>query len=284
MTTAAAGTTRGASTLGFFAQPRAIAACLLIAAAGLTTIIGPDVTPYDPNAPDFDQLLAAPSAAHPFGTDELGRDLLARVVAAERTSVFISCASVFIASIAGTAVGLIAGYVGRWADIFLMLIGDVTCAIPGVLLALSIAAIAGPGTFNVIVAIAIVNMPVFARIARAQTLLVSHCGFVLAARAIGFGRLHIMFKTVLPNILPVITTQASLLLASAMITESYLSFLGLGVQPPTPTLGGLLHASLGFLGLAQWLVWCPGIVIFMIVLGFNWLGDGLQDWLDPTVV
>ena len=268
----------------FFHQPRAIAACFLITIAGLTAIIGPGLVPYEPSAPNFDQLLAAPSPSHPFGTDELGRDLLARVVAAVRTSVFVSGASVFLALIAGTAAGLIAGYVGRLADIILMLIGDVTFAIPGILLALAIAAIAGPGTFNVIVAIAIVNTPVFMRIVRAQTLIVSRRGFVMAARAIGFGRFHIMFRTVLPNILPIIIVQASLLLASAMITESYLSFLGLGVQPPTPTLGGLLHASLGFLGLASWLVWCPGVALFIVILGFNWLGDELQHWLEPTAV
>ena len=268
----------------FFRQPRAIAACCLIAAAGLTAIIGPGVAVHDPNAPDFEQLLAAPSAAHLFGTDELGRDLLARVAAAVRTSVLVSGTSVSIALCAGTAAGLIAGFLGRIPDLVLMLVCDVTFAIPGILLALAIAAIAGPGTFNVIIAISIVNTPVFARIARSQTLVVSQRGFVLAARAIGFGQLHVMFRTVLPNILPVILAQASLMYASAMITESYLSFLGLGIQPPTPTLGGLLHESLGFLSLAQWLVWCPGIVIFMIVLGFNWLGDGLQDWLDPTSI
>lgn len=275
---------RGPAARGFFRQPRSIAACVLIAGTGLAAIVGPGVISYDPNAPDFARLLAAPGQGHPFGTDELGRDLLARVVASVRTSVWVSGASVLTALVAGTAMGLVAGYVGRLADIFLMLICDVTFAIPGVLLALTIAAIAGPGTLNVIIAIAIVNTPVFARIARAQTLIVSHRGFVMAARAIGFGRIHIMFRTVLPNILPVLIAQTSLLLAQAMITESYLSFLGLGIQPPTPTLGGLLHASLGFLDLAPWLVWCPGCVIFMIVLGFNWLGDGLQDWLDPTTV
>lgn len=283
MTRAAIHATAGmASVPRFFRQPRAIAACILIAVAGLTAIIGSDVVRYDPNAPDFELLLDAPSPSHPFGTDELGRDLLARVIAAVRTSVLVSGASVFMALALGTILGLIAGYSGRLADIVIMLVCDVIFAIPGVLLALAIAAIAGPGTINVIIAIAVVNIPVFARIARAQTLVVSQSGFVLAARAIGFGRAHIMFRTVLPNILPVMVAQTSLLLASAMITESYLSFLGLGVQPPTPTLGGLLHASLGFLGLAHWLVWCPGIVIFLIVLGFNWLGDTLQDWLNPT--
>lgn len=275
---------RGSAARDFFRQPRSIAACVLIAAAALPAIVGPGVISYDPNAPDFAQLLAAPSKAHPFGTDDLGRDLLARVIAAVGTSVWVSSASVLMALLAGTAMGLIAGYVGRLADIVLMLITDVAFAIPGVLLALAIAAIAGPGTFNVIVAIAVVNTPVFARIARAQTLNVGHSGYVMAARAIGFSRFHIMLRTVLPNVVPIIIAQASLMLASAMITESYLSFLGLGIQPPTPTLGGLLHTSLGFLDLAPWLVWCPGCVIFMIVLGFNWLGDGLQDWLDPTTV
>jgi peptide/nickel transport system permease protein len=275
---------RGSSIRRFFHRPRAIVACAIIAVAALVAIVGPDIVPYDATASDFGELLAAPGPAHPFGTDELGRDVLARVAAAVRVSVFVSAAGVSLALVAGMAAGVFAGYFGRFADIILMLIADVVFAIPGILLALAIAAVAGPSTFNVIAAIAIVNTPVFARIARAQTLVVSQRGFVLAARAIGFGRLHIMFKTVLPHILPVLMVQASLLLASAMITESYLSFLGLGVQPPTPTLGGMLHESLGFLGLAQWLVWCPGIAIFMIVLGFNWLGDGLQDWLDPTSV
>lgn len=269
---------------GFFRQPRAISASVLIVVAASAAIAGPGVIPHDPHTPDFAHLLAAPSRAHPFGTDDLGRDLLARVIAAVRTSVLVSGASVLLALIAGTAIGLVAGYVGRLADVVLMLVSDVTFAIPGVLLAMAIAAIAGAGIFNVIVAIAIVNTPVFARIARAQTLIVSHAGYVLAARAIGFGRIHIMVRTVLPNILPLVVAQASLMLASAMITESYLSFLGLGIQPPTPTLGGLLHTSLGFLGRAPWLLWCPGGAIFMVVLGFNWLGDALQDWLDPTTV
>jgi peptide/nickel transport system permease protein len=273
---------RISSMRSFLRQPRAIVACFIILAAALAAIIGPSTVPYDPNAPDFAHLLAMPSSAHPFGTDVLGRDVLARVIAATRASVFVSAASVSLALGAGLTAGLVAGYFGRWADIILMLVADVVFSIPGILLALAIAAVAGPSTLNVIAAIAIVNTPVFARIARAQTLVVSQRGFVLAARAIGFGRVHIMFKTVLPDILPVLMVQASLLLASAMITESYLSFLGLGIQPPTPTLGGMLHESLGFLGLAQWLVWCPGVVIFMIVLGFNWLGDGLQDWLNPA--
>jgi peptide/nickel transport system permease protein len=183
--------------------------------------------------------------------------------------------------VVGTTIGLIAGYFGRWVDAALMRVMDVVFAFPSILLALAITAVLGPSLGNAILAIAVVNLPIFARIARAQTLVVRQLDFVEAKRALGFGSANILAKTIAPNIMAPIIVQGSLLFAAAIITESYLSFLGLGVQPPTPTWGNMLRSAIGFLDMAPWLAWFPGVAIFVTVLGFNLVGDALRDLFDP---
>ncbi|RYC29614.1 ABC transporter permease [Lichenibacterium minor] len=266
---------------GLLRDPRAAAGLAIVAAVALAAIAAPLLAPADPDAPDFLALMAPPSAAHLFGTDDLGRDVLSRVVFGARASVQVGLFSVAGALAVGTLAGLVAGYAGRWTEALIMRTMDVLFAFPSILLALVISAVLGPSLPDAVLAIAVVNVPVFARIARAQTLLVRELDFVVAQRGFGYGPGTILLRTVLPNVMAPLVVQASLLFASAIITESYLSFLGLGVQPPTPTWGSMLREAIGFLDQAPWLAWFPGAAIFAAVLGFNLLGDGLRDRLDP---
>lgn len=254
---------------------------LLVGTAVFAAIFAPLLTPYVPNKPDFASILASPSWAHPFGTDDLGRDMLTRVLYGARVSLLVGLMSVVSSLILGGLLGGIAGYAGRWVEAIIMRVMDVIFAFPSVLLALGIAAALGPSLTNAILAIAVVNLPVFARLARAQTLVVRNLDFVEAKRAMGFGPINILLRTILPNIAAPLIVQGSLLFAMAIITESYLSFLGLGAQPPTATWGNMLRNSIAFLELAPWMAWFSGLAIFFTVLGFNLLGDALRDLLDP---
>ncbi|TFF24812.1 ABC transporter permease [Jiella endophytica] len=266
---------------GLVRDRRAAFGCALVVVACLAAIAAPLLAPYDPNAPDFVAALSPPSSAHLFGTDDLGRDTFSRVIYGARVSLLVGLVSVVGALVVGTGLGVVAGYFGRFADALIMRVMDVVFAFPSILLALAITAVLGPSLSNAILAIAVVNLPVFARIARAQTLVVQRLDFVEAQRALGFGPFAILAKTIVPNILAPIIVQGSLLFAAAIITESYLSFLGLGAQPPTPTWGNMLRNAIGFLGLAPWLAWFPGAAIFLTVLGFNLFGDALRDIFDP---
>ncbi len=263
------------------ADPRSAAGLALVGLVVFAALCAPFIVPFSPTEPDFANVLAPPTSTHPLGTDELGRDVLARVVYGARASLYVGVLSVALAAVVGTLIGLVAGFFGRWADALLMRVMDMIFAFPSILLALAITAVLGPSLTNAVLAISVVNLPVFARLARAQTLVVSQLEFVDAKRALGFGNTDILLRTVLPNILAPLIVQASLLFASAIITESYLSFLGLGVQPPTPTWGNMLRNAIGFLELAPWLAWFPGAAIFLTVLGCNLLGDGLRDLFDP---
>lgn len=267
--------------LRLVANPRAALGVILVSIAAVAAIGAPLIAPFEPDKPDFTAMLAPPSLQHLFGTDELGRDVFSRVVFGARASLFVGFASVAGALVVGTTIGLIAGYLGRWVDAALMRVMDVVFAFPSILLALAITAVLGPSLGNAILAIAVVNLPIFARIARAQTLVVRQLDFVEAKRALGFGSANILAKTIAPNIMAPIIVQGSLLFAAAIITESYLSFLGLGVQPPTPTWGNMLRSAIGFLDMAPWLAWFPGVAIFVTVLGFNLVGDALRDLFDP---
>ncbi|MEH2488753.1 ABC transporter permease [Bradyrhizobium sp. AZCC 2230] len=262
-------------------DPRAAMGLGLVALASAAALGAPLIAPYPPDMPDFINILAPPSSGHWLGTDELGRDVLSRIIYGAQTSLFVGILSVAVAAVAGTALGLISGYFGRWVDALIMRIMDVVFAFPSILLALAITAVLGPSLNNAVLAIAVVNLPVFARIARAQTLVVRELEFVEAKRALGFGIGNILLRTILPNILAPVIVQGSLLFASAIITESYLSFLGLGAQPPTATWGNMLRNAIGFMELAPWLAVFPGAAIFLTVLGCNLLGDGLRDRFDP---
>lgn len=263
------------------ADPRSAAGVVIVGLAVAMALAAPLIATHDPNAPDFIATLAPPSFEHLFGTDDLGRDTFSRIVYGARASILVGTLSVVAAFMLGTMTGLVAGFFGGWIDGLAMRVMDVIFAFPSILLALAITAVLGPSLTNAVLAIAVVNLPVFARIARAQTLVVARLDYVEASRSIGAGTPRILFLTILPNILTPVIVQGSLLFASAIITESYLSFLGLGVQPPTPTWGNMLRNAIGFLDISPWLASFPGMAIFLIVLGFNLLGGGLRDKLDP---
>ncbi len=263
------------------ANRRAALGLFLVGLAVFAALFAPLLSPYLPDKPDFVAILKGPSLAHPLGTDDLGRDVFTRILYGARVSLLVGTFSVASALVLGAALGSIAGYVGGWLDSIIMRLMDVIFAFPSVLLALAITAVLGPSLTNAILAIAVVNLPVFARIARAQTLVVRNLDYVEAKRALGFGPVNILTRTILPNIAAPLIVQGSLLFASAIITESYLSFLGLGAQPPTATWGNMLRNSIAFLDLAPWLAWFSGMAIFVTVLGFNLVGDALRDLFDP---
>jgi len=263
------------------ADPRTAFGLAIVTLVAVAAAFAPWLAPFDPNLPDFAAALAPPGAPNWLGGDDIGRDILSRIVYGARASLLVGFLSVAGALVLGTALGLCAGYFGGIVDALTMRTMDVLFAFPGILLALGITAALGPSLTNAILAIAVVNLPIFARLARGQALVIRALDYVEAKRALGFGSVDILVRTVLPNAMAPIVVQASLLFASAIITESYLSFLGLGVQPPTPTWGNMLRNAIGFLDTAMWMAWFPGIAIFVTVLGFNLLGDGLRDRLDP---
>lgn len=265
-------------------DPRALSGFAVVVVTLVLALFAPLIAPYPPDKPDFAATLAPPSGAHWFGTDELGRDTFSRIVYGARVSLLVGLVSVGGALAVGGGVGLLAGYLGgRWEGV-LMRIMDVIFAFPSILLALAITAILGPSLTNAMIAISVVYVPIFARLARGQVLTVREQAYVEASHALGARDLAVMTRHIAPNIMAPLIIQGSLLFASAIITESYLSFLGLGIQPPTPSWGNMLKNAIGFLGLAPWMAWFPGLAIFVVVLGFNLLGDGLRDLFDPRSV
>jgi len=241
------------------------------------------IAPYDPIAQDWRSIQQAPSAAHWFGTDELGRDLLSRVIFGARISVTIGVISVSIGLLLGTTIGVLAGYFGGTIDSVLMRFMDIMLAIPYVLLAIAIVAILGPGLWNTMIAIGIVTIPQFARIVRSSVLQIKATDYVEAARAIGAGHPRIMLRHVLVNSLSPIIVQSTMTIASAILNAAALGFLGLGAQPPTAEWGVMLSDGRLLLLIAPWIVSFPGFAIMLSVLGFNMLGDGLRDALDPRL-
>lgn len=240
------------------------------------------LVPYGINAVDVPNALQAPSTAHWFGTDELGRDVFSRVLVAVQASMRIAVISVAFAAIVGIAIGLVAGYRGGWLDSVLMRIVDVMFAFPVLLLALAVVAVLGPGVTTTTLAIGIVFTPIFARVTRASTLSVRTEPYVAVSRTMGTGAGYILSRHVLPNISGPLIVQTSLSLAFATLSEAALSFLGLGIQPPQPSLGRMIFDSQGFVTMAWWMAVFPGAAIFVIVLAFNLLGDGLRDVLTPS--
>jgi peptide/nickel transport system permease protein len=228
-------------------------------------------------------VLVAPSPAHPLGTDQLARDVLSRLIYGTRTSVQAGVVSVGFALLAGVGMGLLAGYYGGWTDDLLMLVADALWSFPTLVLALAIAASLGPGLTNAMLAIGIVFTPVFMRLVRGQTLSVRERDFIAAARAIGANPGRIMLRHIWPNVTAPIIVQASLLVASAIVVEAALSFLGLGIEPPAPSWGSMLKGGYQYMQQALWLSIAPGVAIFVTVLAFNLLGDGLRRALDPRL-
>jgi len=247
----------------------------------IAAIVAPYVAPFDPVKPSFTSIRKPPSAMFWFGTDELGRDMFSRMLWGARASLMAGVVSVAIAIVLGVPFGLVAGYFGRWTDAVISRATDAMLAIPFLILAIALAAFLGPSLTNAMIAIGLSAMPIFVRLTRAQVLTVKAEDYVEGARAIGLPDLWILLRYVLPNVLPPILVQATLTIAAAIIAEASLSFLGLGQQPPNPSWGSMLNTAKNFMDQAPWMSIFPGTAIFLIVLGFNLLGDGLRDALDP---
>lgn len=266
----------------FIRRPLAVVGLVLVLAVVLVGIFAPQLAPHSPTVPDFTAILQAPSAKYPLGTDEVGRDLLSRLIYGARASLQAGMIAVLIAVGIGVPLGLISGYMRGWIDqVIIMRLADAMIAFPTIVLALALAAALGGGLSTAMLAIGIGAAPTFIRLARAQALSLREQEFVEAARALGTTKTMIIFRHVVPNMVGPLLVQTSIAMAAAILAETALSFLGLGVQPPTPSWGSTLRIGTGYMQSAPWLSLYPGMAIFVTVLGINLLGDGLRDALDP---
>ncbi|HEX2555555.1 MAG TPA: ABC transporter permease [Microvirga sp.] len=247
----------------------------------LAAIFAPWISPYDPIQQSWSAVRKAPSAAHWFGTDEVGRDVLARILYGARASLLAGVMSVAIAIGIGVPVGLLAGYLGGVVDAVISRLTDAMLACPFLILAIALAAFLGPSLTNAMIAIGVTATPIFVRLTRGQVLATKSEDYVEAARAVGNPHWRIAVRHILPNVLPQLLVQATLTVATAIIAEASLSFLGLGQQPPTPSWGSMLNTAQRFLATGPWMAVFPGLAIFVTVLSFNLLGDGFRDALDP---
>jgi peptide/nickel transport system permease protein len=281
MTDAPQATARVASWRLLLRNPVTAASAAVLVAVAVIAVAAPWLAPFAINDVDVPSALRPPSGAHWMGTDELGRDVLSRVLVAIQASLEVAVVSVAVALVAGVTLGVVAGYRGGWVDTVFMRVVDVMFAFPVLLLALAIVAILGPGVTTTMLAIGVVYTPIFARVSRASALSVRVEPYVQVSRTMGTGHGYILGRHVLPNIAGPLIVQTSLSLAFAILSEAALSFLGLGIQPPRPSLGRMIYDSQGFVTLAWWMAVCPGAAIFVIVLAFNLFGDGLRDVLDP---
>ena len=256
----------------------------LTLAALLGALAAPWLTAHDPLRADFVASLRPPgTAGHPLGTDQLGRDLLARVLHGARLALFIGVCTVLVTAVVGGLLGLVAGFVERWPSALLMRIADVQLSFPFILLALTINAIVGLGLRNIILSLSAAGWVVYARVVRGEVLSVKQRDFVQAAAALGVGRPRLLFRHVLPNVAPSIIVVASLQFSQFIVAEAAISFLGFGIQPPTPAWGSMLSESRDFLFVAWWLAAFPGAALALTALGVNLLGDWLRDTLDPKL-
>lgn len=249
----------------------------------LVAIIAPFIAPYGYDQLHAGERLTGPSAQNWFGTDDLGRDIFTRIVYGARISLFVGFFSVTGALVMGTLLGVIAGFFGRWIDLLISRIFDVLLAFPSILLAIAIVAILGPSLQNALLAIAIINIPIFGRLVRSRVLSIREEEYILAAKALGMKNSRILFHHILPNSVAPIIVQATLSFGSAILEAAALGFLGLGAQPPTPEWGKMLSDARQYIQTAPWTVLFPGLSIMLVVLGFNLLGDGLRDALDPKM-
>jgi len=257
---------------------------IIVFVAFFAAVAGPSLCPYDPSAQELARRLEAPSLAHPLGLDELGRDILARLLQGARISLMVGIAVVSVSSAVGMLFGSIAGYFGGRVDDLISRVIDVLMAFPGILLAIALVAVLGPSLVNVVLALSVIGWVGYARLVRGQALRARELEFVQAARACGASSARIVLRHILPTAIPAVVVQATLGMAGAIIAEAALSFLGLGVQPPTPSWGTMLDAGRAHLFDAPHLTICPGLAIATLVLGFNFLGDGLRDRVDPKMV
>ncbi|MBP0592770.1 glutathione ABC transporter permease GsiD [Paraburkholderia sp. LEh10] len=268
----------------FRKQHVALAASVFVLLLVAVSIAGPHLVPYDPeNYFDYDALNAGPSAAHWFGVDALGRDIFSRIVAGTRISLAAGFVSVAIGAIAGTFFGLLAGYYEGWWDRITMRVADVLFAFPGILLAIGIVAILGNGMINVIAAVAVFSIPAFARLVRGNTLMLKQLTYIEAARSIGASDWTIIMRHILPGTISSVIVYLTMRIGTSIITAASLSFLGLGAQPPTPEWGAMLNEARADMVTAPHIALFPSLAIFLTVLAFNLLGDGLRDALDPKL-
>ena len=257
------------------------AGAFIVGVALLAALVGPVLSPFDPASQELALRLAAPSVAHPFGLDELGRDILARVLAGARISFLVGVTVVSVSASLGTLLGAVAGYFGGRVDDVISRVIDVLLAFPGLLLAIALVAVLGPRLGNVLFALSIIGWVGYARLVRGQVLRAREFEYVQAARALGASTTRILWKHIIPTAVPAVVVQATLGMAGAIIGEASLSFLGLGVQPPTPSWGTMLSGGRAHILDAPHLTLFPGIAIALLVLGLNFLGDGLRDRIDP---
>ena len=250
----------------------------------LAAVGAPLLAPHDPEAVVVSEVLGAPSAAHPFGSDVLGRDVLSRVMYGLRVSLVVALSAVAIAALLAVPLGLLAGYFGGWADTVISRSLDMVLIVPALLLAITFIAILGPGTTVAALAIAIIYLPILARVMRTSTLVVTRNEYVIGSRARGCSHAWVLLRHVMPNALAPVIVQASILVAFALQLEAALSFLGLGTQPPTPSLGGMLSDGRDVLRQAPWVEIYPGVAIALAVLSFTLLGEGLRKAFDPKKV
>ena len=253
----------------------------IVLAFVLIAVFAPVIAPQDPLQTSWSAVRKAPSAQYLFGTDEIGRDVLSRVIWGARASLLAGLVSVCIAMALGVPIGLLAGYLGGWVDGLISRFTDAMLAVPFLILAIALAAFLGPSLTNAMIAIGVSATPIFIRLTRGQVLSVKVEDFVEAARAVGNPPWRIALRHILPNILPPLIVQATLAIAAAIIAEASLSFLGLGQQPPAPSWGSMLNTAKNYVDNAPWMAIWPGMSIFLLVLSFNLLGDGLRDALDP---
>ncbi|MBC7639226.1 MAG: ABC transporter permease [Rhodoferax sp.] len=256
----------------------------LLAVLVLAALAAPLLAPHDPEAVQSARVLGSPSASYPFGSDVLGRDVLSRVLYALRVSLTVAVSAVGVATLVAVPLGLLAGYAGGWVDSLISRPLDMLLVLPALLLAISLIAILGPGSVVAALAIAVIYLPILARVMRSSTLVVTRNEYVVVARARGAGHLRVMARHVLPNAIGPVAVQASVLTGFALQLEAALSFLGLGTQPPTPSLGGMLADGRDVLTQAPWVEVFPGLAIAVAVIAFTLLGDGLRRSLDPTGV
>ena len=267
----------------FLKNKIAVAGSIVVLALFAVSLLAPWIAPYDPSAIDLKLVLAPPSAAHPFGTDQLGRDVLSRMIWGSRISLKVGFVATGIAMLIGTILGALSGYYGRWVDAVIMRFVDIMLCFPTFFLIVAVIAILEPSIWNIMIVIGLTGWMGITRLVRADFISLKERDFVAAARVIGAGDLRIIFAHILPNAMASVLVATTLGVAGAILTESALSFLGIGVQPPTPSWGNILTAGKDNIDIAWWLSLYPGLAILITVLGYNLLGEGIRDSLDPRL-
>jgi peptide/nickel transport system permease protein len=262
-------------------NPTALAGGVIVLLFLVVAIAAPLLAPYEPNVSSWLTVRKPPTAAHWMGTDDVGRDVMSRLIHGSRASLSAGIISVAIALLIGVPLGVLAGYYGGWLDAVISRVTEAVLACPFLILAIALAAFLGPSLTNAMIAIGISAAPIFVRLARGQVLSVKTEDYVQGARAVGCSDFRIIRRYILPNIFPPLLVQSTLTIATAIIAEASLSFLGLGQQPPDPSWGSMLNTAKNFITQAPWMAIWPGVAIFVVVFGFNILGDGLRDALDP---